>query len=150
MKIRCLHGYFIFEETRVSQVSDFMRYTGLEIVPNGPYFTFSDLVDAPEYSFSSRAIEIGLTPLPAIKTFAGEPWEVLEANEMVYDFALGLLRPITSVTQVVSIDDGANRFVSPGLILPGSITVEGQRVKDYAAWYSRDTQRFLYSEVSYV
>lgn len=150
MKIRCLHGYFIFEETRVSQVSDFMRYTGLEIVPRGTYFTFADLEEAPEYSIIGMPIEIGLTPLPAITDFAGTPWEVLEANEMVYDFSTGLLRPISSITQIVSIDDGGNRFIASGLILPGSLTVEGERVKDYAAWFSRETQRFLYSEVSYV
>ena len=150
MKIRCLHGYFIFEESNPSQVSDFMRYSGLEIVPKGPYYTFADLEDAPEYTFKNRPIEIGLTPLPATANFAGKPWEVLEANEMIYDFATGILRPITSITQVVSIDDGSNRYVAPGLILPGSITVEGLRVKDYAAWYSRNTQRFLYTEVTYV
>lgn len=149
MKIRCLHGYFIFEETRPSQVSDFMRYTGLELVPKGPYFTFSDLVDAPEYSILGKPIEIGPTPLPAIKTFSGLPWEVLEENNMVYDFQLGLLRPILSMTRVVSIGNGGNRYLADGLILPGSLTEGGQRVMNYAAWFSRETQRFMYTEVSY-
>lgn len=150
MKIRCLHGFFIFEETRPAQVSDFMRYTGLEIVPNGPYFTFADLEDAPNFSIKGKPIEIGSLPLPALETFSGEPWEVFEANGYVYNFQLGLLQPIQSVTQIVDITDGGNRFVSPGIILPGSLTVEGKRVKDYAAHYSRDTSRFLYTEVSYV
>lgn len=150
MKLRCLHGFFIFEETRPAQVSDFMRYTGLELEPKGPYFTFKDLVDAPEFSITGKPIEIGSVPLPALATFAGEPWEVLEANGYVYNFQLGLLQPIASVTQIISISDGGNRYVSPGIILPGSLTVEGKRVKDYAAHFSRDTKRFLYSEVSYV
>lgn len=150
MKIRCLHGYFIFEETNPSQVSDFMRYTGLKIVPHGTFFTFEDLEDAPDFTIIGKKIEIGKVPLPAIADFSGEPWEVLEANQMVYDFSLGLLRPILSITQIVSIDDGGNRYLAPGLILPGSLTVEGKRVKDYAAWYSRTTQRFMYTEVSYV
>lgn len=150
MKIRCLHGYFIFEETKVAQASDFMRFTGCEIVPKGQHFTFADLEDAPEFSIIGKPIEIGLAPLPATADFSGEPWEVFEANQMVYNFSTGLLQPILSVTQIVSVDDGGNRFVSPGLILPGSLTVGGKRVKDYAAWFSRDTQRFLYSEVSYV
>lgn len=150
MKIRCLHGYFIFEETRPSQVSDFMRFSGLELVPKGEYFTLADLEGAPEYSFKNRPIEIGLTPIPATANFAGKPWEVFEANEMVYDFVNGLLRPISAITQLVSIDDAANRYVAHGLILPGSITVEGKRVRDYAAHFSRETQRFLYTEVTYV
>jgi hypothetical protein len=150
MKIRCLHGYFIFEETRPAQVSDFMRFTGLELVPKGRYFTFADLEDAPEFSIKTMPIEIGLTPLPALETFSGEPWEVFEANGYVYNFQLGLLQPIQSVTQLISLQDGGNRFVSSGIILPGSITADGNRVKDYAAHFSRETKRFLYSEVSFV
>lgn len=149
MKIRCLHGFYSFEETNPAQISDFMRFTGLKIVPHGTIFTFDDLTSAPEYSIKGKALQIGKTPLPAIADFAGEPWEVLEANEMVYDFTLGILRPITSITQIVDIDDGGNRFLANGIILAGSLTAEGNRVKDYAAHFSRSTQRFLYTEVSY-
>lgn len=150
MKVRCLHGYFIFEETNQSQISDFMRYSGLEIVPRGAYFTFKDLEDAPDYSLVGKNIEIGSTPLPAIKTFSGEPWDVLEANEMVYNFATKLLQPISTIVQLTSIGDAGNRFTANGLILPGSLTAEGNRVKNYAAWFSRTSQRFLYTEVTYV
>lgn len=150
MKLRCLHGYFIIEETRPAQVSDFMRYTGLEIVPKGPYFTFKALEDAPEFTIQGKPVSIGSLPLPATKTFSGEPWEVFEANGWVYNFQLNLLQPIASVTQIISLSDGGNRYVSPGIILPGSLTVEGKRVRDYAAHFSRDTKRFLYTEVSYV
>lgn len=151
MKVRCLHGYFIIEETRVAQASDFMRLTNLEIIPKGRHFTFKALDLAPEYTLQGKPITgVGKTPITALKTFAGEPWEVFEANEIVFNFQLGILQPIAAVTQVISISDGGNRFVSNGLILPGSITADGQRVKDYAAWYSRETQRFLYSEVTFV
>lgn len=150
MKIKCKHGFYIFEETNPAQMSDFMRYSDLEIVPRGTIFTFKDLELAPEFSIIGKPIEIGSSPLPAVADFAGEPWEVLEANQMVYDFTTGLLRPIDSITRIVSIDDGSNRFIAQGLILSGSLTVEGKRVKDYAAHFSRTTQRFLYSEVTYV
>lgn len=86
----------------------------------------------------------------ATKTFEGEPWELFEANGVVYDFNLGLVVPIASVIQATSIQLAGNRYVSPGLILPGSVTVDGERVMDYSAWYSRDTLRFLYSEVGFV
>lgn len=150
MKLRCLHGYFLFEETNPAQISDFMRVSKAEIVPKGPGFTFADLEFAPEYSIIGKPIEIGLSPLPAKVDFAGEPWEVLEANGMIYNFSTGLLMPILSVTQVVSISDGANRYIAQGMILPGSLTAEGKRVKDYAAHFSRQTGRFLYTEVTYV
>lgn len=150
MKLRCLHGYFIFEETRPAQVSDFMRYTGLTLVPCGTYFTFEHLKNMPTFSIKGKALQIGKTPLPATKTFSGEPWEVLEANGFVYNFQMGILQSIQSISQVVSIDDGGNRYVSSGMILPGSLTAEGKRVKDYAAHFSRSTLRFLYSEVTYV
>lgn len=146
MKIRCIHGYFIFEETKVGQLSDFMSRFGFELVSVGPYYTFSDIALAPRHSLAG----LDLLGVPAIATFEGEPWEVFEENSMVYDFSSGFVVPISTITQTTKIDQAGNRFVSPGLILPGSVTADGSRVKDYSAWYSRDTLRFLYSEVSYV
>lgn len=147
MRVKCLHGFFIFEETRVGQVSDFMSLTGLSIVPWRDQFTFEPLAEAPAYSLLGKEI----FGVPATATFEGEPWEVFEANGLVYDFVEGLVVPIQSVTQVTAIKLAGNRFISPGLILPGSLTDEG-RVKDYAAWFSRDRSplSWLYSEVGYV
>ncbi len=145
MKIRCLHGFFIFEETSVGQVSDFISLTGLELVPWGKHFTFSFLQNAPDYSIQGADL-LGFT---ATKNFAGKPWEVFEANGVVYDFDAGILKPIASITQTTKISVAGNALYSPGLILPGTLT-DGGRVRDYAAWYSRQRQRFLYSEVSYV
>ena len=145
MKARCLHGFFIFEETKAGQVSDFMSYTGLILVPRGTYFTFEFLKDAPNYSIEGESY-LGFT---AIKTFAGEPWEVMKANGIIYDFSTGVLKPLLSVTQLVSIKTAGHRYISNGLILPGSLTDAGMRVTDYAAHYSKETLRWLYSEVTY-
>lgn len=146
MKARCLHGYFIFEETKPGQVSDWASYSGLSLVPRGPYFTFEALAEAPRYSIQGAP----LLNLTATKTFEGEPWEVLEANGFVFDFSTNLLKPLLSVTQLVQIKTAGHKFISRGLILPGSLTDGGERVKDYAAHYSKETLRWLYSEVSYV
>ena len=146
MKARCLHGFFIFEEVKSGQVSDFVSYSGLSIVPRGPYFTFEALQMAPSYSIEGKPY-LGI---PATKTFEGEPWEVMEANGLVFDFLTNTLRPLLSVTQLVSIKTVGHRFVSNGLILPGSLTDEGKRVKDYAAHYSKESLRWLYSEVTFV
>ena len=146
MKARCLHGYFLFEETKPGQISDFASRFGVSIVPRGTYFTFEALADAPRYSIQGAP----LLNLTATKTYEGEPWEVFEANGFVFDFDSNLLKPLLSVTQLVQIKTVGNKFISSGLILPGSLTDEGQRVKDYAAHYSKETLRWLYSEVSYV
>lgn len=146
MRISCLHGYFIFQEVRLAQVSDFMSRFGVEIEAIGPYYTFSDLVDAPRYSLKNK----DLMGQVAKENFEGEPWEVFAKNGLVYDFDKGLVVPITSVVQQTTIEQAGNRFISPGLILPGSTTVGGKRVRDYSAWYSRDTLKFSYSEVAYV
>jgi hypothetical protein len=146
LRIKCLHGFFIFQEFKVGQVSDFISRFGLSIVPWRDAYTFEDLLTAPSYSLKNKAL-LGVT---ATKNFQGEPWEVLEANGLVYDFNQGLVVPIESVTQTVSVNLAGNRMISSGLILPGSVTNDGERVREYSAWFSRDTLRFLYSEVGYV
>lgn len=146
MRIVCRHGYFTFQELRVGQVSDFMSRYGLSIVSKGNEFTFADLESAPKYSLKNKMLMGNI----ALENFEGEPWQVFEKNKLVYDFDLGLVVPISSITQVVNIDESGNKFTSPGLIKPGSTTAGGQRVKDYSTWFSRDTLTFLYSEVAYV
>lgn len=146
MRVKCLHGFFIFQETKVGQVSDFMSLTGLSLVPWRDAYTFEDLEDAPDFSLKGKTM-LGVS---ANENFEGEPWEIFEANELVYDFSKGLIVPISSITQTTTIQAAGNRFISPGLILPGSLTDEGDRVRDYSAWFSRDTLRWLYSEVGYV
>lgn len=146
MFLKVNHGFFIFKETKSGQVSDFMNMTGLKLAPKEDYYTFQSLVSAPYYSLSGKEF-LGYK---ALKTFEGKPWEVFQANSVVYDFNSDQMKLITSVTNNVIIRPAGNRFFSPGLILPGSLTDKGQRVKDYAAWYSRETQRWIYSEISYV
>lgn len=146
MRVRCIHGYFIFDEMRQGQISDFMNLTGLSLVPKDNYYTFEGLEDAPEYSLLGKTY----LNLPAVALYEGKPWEVFEANEFVFDFTTGLLVPIVSITRLVEIKQAGNLFVTNGLIQPGSLTVEGKRVKNYAAWFSRDRLTWHYSEVTYV
>lgn len=145
MRLNCLHGYFIFQETKVGQVSDFMSLTGMELIPKDGAYTFAFLEDAPLYSIAGK----DLLGLPAVETYEGTQWAVFEANGFVYDLGLGIMRPIDAITQTTKVELAGNRFISPGLIQPGSLTDQG-RVKNYSAWFSRDTQRWLYSEVTYV
>jgi len=146
LKVKCLHGFFIFEEKEIGQVSDFVALTGLELVPYGEAWTFAALATAPKYSLAGKE----LLGIPATQTFEGTPWEVFKANGFVYDFGSGLVRPITGTTVVAKIEAAGNRYISPGLLLPGSLTPAGDRVQDYSAFYYSSRNRWLYSEVTYV
>lgn len=146
MKVDCIHGYYIFNETKSGQVSNFMSRTGFTLVKKENYYTFEFLELAKKYSLAG-ALYLGI---PAIETFEGFEHEVFEANGFVYDFTAGLIKPILSVIQKTRISLVGNRFIANGLILPGSITDDGQRVKGYSAWYSSTTLNWNYTEVSYV
>lgn len=146
MKLDCIHGYFIFNETKSGQISQYMSQTGLSLIGKNGYYTFENLQDAPEYSLVGKT----LIDIPAIATFEGKPWEVFEENGFVYDFALGLVRPILSIVQKTVVKQAGGVFWSPGLVLPGSITDDGKRVKGYSAWYSRDRLTWKYTAVYYV
>lgn len=145
MKVKCLHGYFIFEELRAGQVSEFISYLGISLVPKDNYYTFDFIKNIPDYSIEG----VSFLNLSASKTFEGKPWEIFEANNFIYDFNLNQLRLISTVTLQTKVLIAGNRFISQGLIMPGSTTQNG-RVKNYSAWYSRDTQRWLYTEVDFV
>lgn len=146
MFLKVNHGYFIFRESKTGQVSDFMNRTGLKLVARDDYYTFEKLVDAPDYSLNGKLF-LGYK---ATKTFEGTPWGVFEANQVIYDFNSGELKLISLVTNTTVLRPAGNRFFAPGLIMPGSLTEGGKRVRDYAAWYSRESQSWLYSEVTFV
>ncbi len=146
MKIDCRHGYFVFEEVEPGQFSRFKNLFGLDIQRNGDHFTFGDLVDAPDYSLPGGTF-LGC---PTTEAFEGRPWEVMEQNNLVYDFSKGLVLPIISIVSVINIFEAKNFFTASGMIIPGSITDDGKRVKDYAAYFSYQRLQFLYSAVNYV
>lgn len=145
MKIECIHGYFKFEETSPGQLSKFMSRFGFEIERVGDHFTFSDLIEAPDYSIAGGTF----LAAPTLETFEGKPWDVMRENRLVYDFSLGIVVPIDLVTQTAKISTAGNVFVANGMLLPGSLTVEGERVTDYAAYFMEDSLRFKYSEITY-
>lgn len=143
MKINCLHGYFIFHEESIGEVSDFISMYGLPLVFKDDHFTFEFLADAPEVAIKSGTYLNAI----ATKTFAGKPWEIMRENQLVYDFDKDLLVPLNSITTRAPLYAAGKYFVSPGLILPGSLTDKGARVTEYAAWFSKESMRFRYSEV---
>lgn len=146
LKINCLHGYFKFQEQRAGEVSDFISLFGLNLSKQDDFFTFDALVDAPKYSIQGESYLDAI----AIENFEGKPWEIFKANELVYNYDTGLVQPLETIVQIVTLSASGNFYLSPGLILPGSITDGGSRIIDYAAWVTIDTMKFKYSEVGFV
>lgn len=146
MKIDCLKGFFLFRELKVGQVSDFMRWSGLDLVKVGDYYTFAELETVPEYSITGNP----LLNLIAIKTYEGTPWDIFEQNAVCFNFLTGLLVPFASVVQSVKLSQAGNYYISNGLIVPGSILPNGKKILSYSGYFSRDTLNFYYSEVESV
>jgi hypothetical protein len=135
----------MFYEMKQGQVSDFASYTGFELVSVDDYFTFSQLEDAPEYSLKGKEF-LGFE---AIKTFEGEKWQVFKENSVVFDFVDGLVKPISEISKITTIKNAGNRYISNGMIQPGSIAAN-KVITGFDAFYSRDRQNWRYTEVSYV
>lgn len=145
LRIDCLHGYFKIIEENVGDVAHFLSRYGLQMVSKGSYFTFSFLENAPTYSIEGSTY-LGA---PATKTFSGEPWQVMKENELIYDFQRGLVRPIAQISQAINISQAGRYFVSNGLILPGSLDQDGNKIHSYSGFFSFDRLRFRYSAVDY-
>ncbi len=145
MRVNCLHGYFIFKETYAGEVSEFMALTKMDLSLVDDYFTFSDLVDAKNYSVAGNPYLSGT----ATKTCEGRPWQVMRKNGLVYDFKASAVVPIIGVTQFIELQGTENYFLSGGLILPGSVMNDGSRVTDYSAWFNFDLMKFKYSDVTH-
>lgn len=146
MKITCLSGYYVFEESMPGEISDFINYTRLDLVRRENYFTFKNLLDAPEFSISSMP----LLNLIANITCEGKPWDVFKANGFSYDFTTGKIVNSNLVIKKFTIKGSGNMMVSPGLILPGSINQDGQKIESYVCWYDRSGGSWYYTEVTYV
>jgi hypothetical protein len=127
----------------VGEISDFISLFGFDLVSEKDYYTFSTLQDAPRYSIAG-GLYLGA---PAIVTYEGEPWEVMEANSLVYDYDEDKVISILTVTDILKLKETNRYFIADGMILPGSLTEDGSRVTDYSAFY--DSNKFEYSEVTF-
>ncbi len=147
MRVRCLHGYFMFEESRAGDLSRFQSLYGFSFAPKDTYYTFEHLFEAEDYSI--KGVPYMDTLDIAIDTYQGKPWDVMRANKLVYDFSTDSIKPIASVVTFAKLYTANNYFFSEGLLLPGSINSAGQRVTDYTAYFVHDALKFRYTEVLY-
>lgn len=145
MKIKCLHGFFIIEETSIAEVSEFMRDTGLTVVPYGDNYTFDFIADAPEFSLEGMDY-LGFT---AVANYEGKPWEIFKANGIVYDFIKKELVSLNSIVSQSTIKKAGNKYYANGIVKAGTIATNGKRILDYNLFYSSRRSSWLYSGVGY-
>lgn len=143
MKIKCVHGYFIFEEASAGEISKFSSIYGFEITRRNDHYTFDFLKDIPDYTIVGNLF-LGV---PAIKTCEGDPWYLMQQNQVVYNFITNLVQNINTITVRADISKTANYYISSGLVLPASFTDEGVRVTDYTAWHFSDSAKFKYTDI---
>jgi len=144
VRIRCQHGFFLIDEVAPGQVGRFCSLFKVVLVPYRGFFTFALLAEVPEYTVQGAPF-LGTI---STATLQGSPAELFEANGLVFDFSKGLVVPPVVVTARAQLLKSGNVYVSSRLVIPGSLTDGGTRVKDYTAWFSVDTMTFRYSEVT--
>lgn len=145
MIIDCLHGYFQIRETEPGQAVKFNYRYNQDLKLCGDYFTFSGLKGAPRFSIPT----ISYLGVPAKKVYEGEPWQVMKANGLVYDFILKTVRLIGDVTDQVQFNANNEYWTARGLIRPGSFDPVGQKITGYTCHYDYYMRLFRYTEFSY-
>lgn len=144
MIIKCRHGFFTFEEESPGEISKFASFFDASLVSYRGTFTFEELSEAAEYSILSKPY-LGV---PAIKTFEGDPWEIMAENDLVYDLSLKSVVPIETIVTSASVIKSDFFYYQEKLIQPGSFLSGGGRVLGYTAWYSwQKAIGFRYTEI---
>ncbi len=94
------------------------------------YFTFAGLYGAKDYSLIGKPY----LNLPALTTYAGNPWDVMRENNYVYSIGLGILVPKASIVALVELPLVGFYFLAPGaLVQPGSRNRLGNQLMSYSA-----------------
>jgi hypothetical protein len=146
MKIVCINGYYKFYEDKAGEIAQFNSRFSQDIKHYKDYYTFSTLANLPEYSLKGKLF----SGLIATKTFFGEPWEILKANNFTYNFSTKLISYITLTGSFIKPVQLGNYKYTSGLILCGSITdTNSTKITGYTCKYDIDSALFKYSEFYY-
>lgn len=136
MRVLCRHGHFAFYPRKSSDLNRFAQSFGVDLVREEDYYTFKGLAGAPDYSL---ALKPYMNLLPAIKTYAGKPWEVMRENGFVFNVALGLVVPKLSIIGLADINQVGFYFVTNvPLLQPGVRTILGRQILSYSGEFYED------------
>lgn len=146
MRILCRHGHFSFFQSYAGEIARFMEVWGVELVKQDDFYTFLKLAGAPKYSLAGKPY-LGML---AVKTFEGEPWEILKANGFVYQIASGLIVPKQVILNPFTPVQTGYYYTSEGpMIQPGS-WYNGNQLLSWDASYDYEFNQLQMSEFSYV
>jgi hypothetical protein len=146
MRVICRHGHFAFYPRRASDIYTFATSFNVELEREQDYFTFSGLVGAEEYSLLGKTY----LDLPAIKTYQGRPWEVMKANDFIYNMSLETIVPKSSIVGVTELTQKGLFYVcNVPLLQPGVRTVLGRQILSYSGEFSEDKFYLRILEFSY-
>lgn len=146
MRVVCRHGHFAFYPRRSSDIYQFATSFDVELVREEDYFTFDALAGADKYSILGKPY----LNLPALKTYEGNPWDVLRENDYVYSLSLGLIVPKLSILGIAEISQQSFYYVTNvPLLQPGVRTVLGQQILSYSGEFYDDKFYFRILEFDY-
>lgn len=141
MRILCRHGFFSFYPESESDLARFCRDFEITLVGMDDFYTFPVLKNAPCFSIKGMPY----LNTVSIKTFEGEPWEVMKENKLAYSIQGEIISPIAVFT-ANAVDIGQTNFnyiVEAALIQPGSIDRLGKVIASYDAHYDSDFKRLV-------
>lgn len=139
MRVLCLHGYFIFEPSRVSDISKLNSiYRAGLVKRQGRGFTFARLSGIEDYSLEGKTY----IDTVADFTFEGKPWEVMRKNGIVFDFTEDASFPVEMIDDTLNPRLGRFTYSANGLIVPGTLSESG-RILSYSGVMKEDS-RFYY------
>lgn len=146
MRVLCRSGHYSFYPRNERDISRFCSFYKVELEKENDYYTFKFLKGIKDYS-----IRGGLySNAPAIKTVEGKPWEVMDANGLVYSIFLKRIVNKATITIVSNLKLANFYYISDsGLLQSGALTSQGKKIKSFDAEYYFDIHKLRIREVEY-
>lgn len=141
MKLIVRHGHYAFYPRYSKSVSVFngVFRQELKLDPKG-FYTFPRLLNLPDYALEAKPYG----NLPAIKTYEGEPWEIMREQGWVYNLTTEALAPITSISYSVKIEPATYAFIAFDVVpQAGGVNPTGLKLIDYEGELDLDAQNTL-------
>jgi hypothetical protein len=145
VRLTCLHGFFIVKEDAVGEIAKFNSIYSQDLTARHDYYTFALLAESPIYSISPSAWLGAVTS----KTFCGEPWEIMRENGLVYNISAREVQQIASITTQAQLNRLRTCWSSRGLVQPGSLTTEWEKITGYQCAFDFSNLNFYYTEFFY-
>lgn len=146
MRVLCRHGHLAFFPKRPSEAARICQYYGIELVRSDEFYTFPLLAEAKSFSLAG----LDYLGIPAIKTYAGYPWEVMRENGFVYDVNKEALVPKASIVSIGGPELSGFCYVWDSAILqPGVRNALGNQILSYDGELNVENFHLKVSEFSY-